>query len=181
MDVIKIIERYYQPDSKAYRLLLHHSTLVTQKAVQIAERMQELHPDTHFIGEASMLHDIGIFMTYSPKIGCHGIHPYICHGYLGKELLDKEGLPRHGLVCERHVGVGITTHDIETNELPLPKRDMVPLSLEEKIVCFADKFYSKAEDSFIQEKSVRDIKEIIGRFGNQKLRQFEEWMVLFGQ
>ncbi|MGO9614400.1 MAG: HD domain-containing protein [Dissulfurispiraceae bacterium] len=179
MDVIKIIERYYHPDSKAYRLLLHHSKLVTQKALLIADRLPKLHPDTDFIEEASMLHDIGIFMTYSPKIGCHGIHPYICHGYLGKELLDNEGLPRHALVCERHVGIGITTDDIDINELPLPKRDMMPLSLEEKIICFADKFYSKAEPSVTQEKSVREIKDMIGRFGNEKLRRFEEWMVLF--
>ena len=60
-----------------------------------------------------MLHDIGIFLTHAPQIGCHGDKPYICHGYLGRELLEKEGFPRHAIVCETHVGVGLTIADIE--------------------------------------------------------------------
>ncbi len=61
-----------------------------------------------------MLHDIGIFLTNAPHIGCYGDKPYICHGYLGREILDKEGLPGHAMVCERHVGAGLTVTDIET-------------------------------------------------------------------
>lgn len=179
MDIIKIIEKYYEPDSKAYYFLLHHSKLVTKKALEIAERVRELNPDFKFIEEAAMLHDIGIFMTYAPKIGCYGFHPYISHGYLGREILEKEGLPKHALVCERHVGVGLTIKDIEGNKLPLPKRDMVPTSLEEKIICFADKFYSKTENSLTKEKNIPEIREIISKFGNDKLKQFDEWIEFF--
>ncbi len=179
MDVLKIIEKYYEPDSKAYYLLVHHSKLVAKKALQIAERVKELSPDFKFIEEASMLHDIGIFMTYSPKIDCHGIHPYISHGYLGREILEKEGLLQHALVSERHVGVGITAKDIKLNKFPLPERDMQPLTLEEKIICFADKFYSKKEHSLEREESVPEIRDAIAKFGDDKLKQFDEWLIFF--
>lgn len=179
MDVLKIIEKYYEPDSKAYYFLIHHSKLVAKKALEVAYRVRELCPDFKFIEEASMLHDIGIFMTHAPKIGCYGFHPYISHGYLGREILQKEGLPRHATVCETHVGVGLTIHDIETNKFPLPKRDMLPISLEEKIICFADKFYSKKEHSLQREKSVPEIREIIAKFSDDKLKQFDEWLEFF--
>jgi uncharacterized protein len=179
MDIIKIIEKYYEPGSKAYYLLIHHSKLIAKKALQVAERVKELKPDFKFIEEAAMLHDIGIFMTYAPKIGCYGLNPYISHGYLGREMLEKEGLPRHALVCERHVGVGLTVEDIELNNFPLPKRDMQPVTLEEKIICFADKFYSKKEHSLEREESVPEIREIIAKFGDDKLKKFDEWLEFF--
>lgn len=179
MNVIKIIEKYYEPDSKAYRFLVHHGMLVAKKALEVAERVKELNPDFRFIEEAAILHDIGIFMTYAPKIGCFGFHPYICHGYLGRELLEKEGLQRHARVCESHVGIGLTKVDIEINNFPLPKRDMIPETLEEKIICFADKFYSKDENFLERQKSLPEIKKMIERYGAEKLRQFEEWLIFF--
>jgi len=179
MDIIKIIEKYFEPDSKAYYYLIHHSKLVASKALQVAERVKDLSPDFKFIEEASMLHDIGIFITYAPKIGCYGFHPYISHGYLGRGILEKEGLPRHAIVCETHVGIGLTIYDIETNNFPLPKRDMQPITLEEKIICFADKFYSKKEHSLEREKSVPEIRKIVAKFGDGKLKQFDEWLEFF--
>jgi len=179
MDVIKLIEKYYGPDSKAYYFLVHHSKLVAHKALQVAGRLKELAPDLKFIEEAAMLHDIGIFMTHDPKIGCYGSHPYISHGYLGRELLEKEGLPLHALVCERHVGVGLTRTDIENNKLPLPARDMLPVTLEEKIICFADKFYSKEEHSLTAEKPVGKIRALVLNFGEDKVKVFDEWLILF--
>lgn len=128
-----------------------------------------------------MLHDIGIFLTNAPRIGCHGDKPYICHGYLGRELLEKEGLPRHAMVCERHVGVGLTTADIGAGNLPVPVRDMLPVTLEEKIICFADKFYSKKRDRSGSGKPVSQIRTELAQFGEEKLRQFDEWIVLFGE
>jgi uncharacterized protein len=179
MDVIRIIEKYYEPDSKAYHFLVSHGRMVATKALQVAGRVKALNPDMKFIEEAAMLHDIGIFMTDAPGLGCFGKHQYIEHGYLGHELLLKEGLPEHALVCERHVGTGISISDIEIRNFPLPKRDMLPVSLEEKIVCFADKFYSKSKDDFERQKSVPAIRAIIMSFGQDKLKQFDEWLLFF--
>ncbi len=126
-----------------------------------------------------MLHDIGIFFTNAPKIGCYGYKEYICHGYLGREVLEREGMPLHALVCERHVGVGITAEEIRSNRLPLPEREMVPVSVEEKIVCLADKFFSKTEHDLLHEKPIARVREMIAKYGEEKLRLFYEWLELF--
>lgn len=178
MDPIKIIEKYYKPGTKAYLFLVPHSKMVAQKAVYIANKVKHLNPDMKFIEEATMLHDIGIFLTNAPQLGCYGNKPYICHGYLGKELLESEGLPKHAMVCENHVGVGLTVRDIEENSLPLPKKDMLPITIEEQIICFADKFFSKDNDP-LKEKPIQKIREFIEKFGEDKLKRFDEWARLF--
>ncbi|MBL7051071.1 HD domain-containing protein [Candidatus Woesearchaeota archaeon] len=179
MDPIKIIQKYYKPDSKSYRLLVGHGKKVAEKALKIAEKVKHLNPDLKFIEEAAILHDIGVFLTDAPKIGCNGDKPYICHSYLGREILDKEGFPKHALVCERHLGVGLTKQEIIKHKLPLPLRDMVPISIEEKIICFADRFFSKTPEHFEKERTLEDIKEWLSQFGNQKVKKFEEWVKLF--
>src|SRR5208282_3141034 len=93
MDVISLMKKYYPSGSQAYSLLVNHSRLVAEKALHVAARVPSLGPNLSFIEEASMLHDIGIFLTNAPHIGCYGDKPYICHGYLGRELLEKDGLP----------------------------------------------------------------------------------------
>ena len=181
MDPMRIISKYYQPESLAYELLVEHSRHVVKKALEVAERVSHLSPDVEFIGEAAMLHDIGIFMTDAPEIGCFGDEEYICHGYLGRELLEREGLPRHGLVCERHIGVGVTAEDIEKHALPLPGRDMMPVSIEEKIICYSDKFFSKKIESLGIEKTLEKIRAEVGGHGPQNLRRFEELHALFSR
>lgn len=177
---MRIIENYYEPGSRAYEILILHSRCVAEKALEIAARVKELNPDFQFVEEAAMLHDIGIFMTDCPKIGCNGEKPYLAHGYLGRQLLEKEGLPKHALVCERHTGVGLTLKDIIGQKLPLPKREMMPVSLEEKIICFADKFYSKKDIHKHKDRSVRSIKKKFHeKFGEEKGEIFDEYASLF--
>ena len=153
------------------------SEAVAQKALKIAKKFPEV--DKNFIYEAAMLHDIGVIFTYIPKLNPDGKYPYIAHGYLGREILEKEGLPKHALVCERHMGVGITKEEIIKKNLPLPQRDMIPVTLEEKIIAFADKFYSKHPDGIIKEKSVEQIIKELKKYGEDKVKIFEEWLKLF--
>lgn len=178
MEPLDIIAKYYKPRSKAYKILVDHSSLVTEKALKIAHQRKDLNPDFNFVEEAAMLHDIGIFKTNAPDLFCFGEYPYLCHGYLGCEILTQEGYPEHGLVCERHTGVGITTEEIILRNLPLPLRDFVPVSVEEQIVCFADKFFSKSGDLF-HEKSVSEVRKSIQKFGEKNLIRFNEWCELF--
>lgn len=179
MNPIDIISEFYVPGSKAYRRLIKHGRQVAIKALGIAIKMPHINPDLEFVQEAAMLHDIGIFMTNSPELGLSGEYPYVCHGYLGREILEKRGLPQHALVCERHVGVGITAEEIKQRRLPLPDRDMVPVSIEEKIICFADKFFSKNGNSNDGEKSIKDILCSLERYGDDKVERFQEWMKKF--
>ena len=178
MNPISIIKKYYTPETVAYKFLVQHSEMVTRKAIEVAERVKHLNPDIEFIREAAMLHDIGIFLTNAPQLGCHGEKPYICHGYLGREILEKEGFPRHAIVCETHVGAGLSIADIEKHNFPIPKRDMMPTTIEEKIICFADKFFSKDNEP-LKEKPIQKIREFIEKFGEDKLRQFDEWVKFF--
>ena len=143
MDALAIINKYYPEDNELKHILLTHSRAVADKALWIADRHPELNLDRAFLEEAAMLHDIGVFLTDAPGIHCQGTHPYICHGYLGSELLQKEGFPKHALVCERHTGAGLSLKSILERELPVPHREMLPVSLEEQVICFADKFFSK--------------------------------------
>lgn len=181
IDPLALITKYYAPQSLAYEILVEHSRRVAQKALAAAEVVAELSPDRNFIEEAAMLHDIGIFLTDAPGLGCFGDEDYICHGYLGRELLEKEGLPVHALVCERHTGVGLSMADIEKLDLPLPRREMLPVSLEEKIVCYADKFFSKRIETLSVEKSLDAVRAEIGRYGEENLRKFEELHRLFSR
>ena len=179
-DPAAVIAKYYRPGSLAYDILTVHSEMVAAKALQLALRVKQLSPDRAFIREAALLHDIGIFLTDAPDIGCFGKHPYIMHGILGREILEKEGLPRHALVCERHTGTGISREDIVSQKLPLPLRDMRPVSLEEQLICYADKFYSKNPQKLRIEKPVEKIRAKLARFGEDKVQQFERWVEQFG-
>ena len=179
MNPVDIIDKYYTSDSRAYEILIQHGKQVAKKAFNAAKKVPQLNPDLDFIKEAAMLHDIGMVLTNATELGCKGKKPYICHGYLGREILEKIGLPRHALVCERHVGVGITIEDIKNYDLPLPKRNMLPVSIEEQIICFADKFFSKNCDSLKKEKSVEDIKQYLKPYGLEKVKKFQSWVDLF--
>jgi uncharacterized protein len=89
MNPLEIIAEFYEPDSRLYQMLVSHGEQVANKAIDIAKRVPHLKPDLDFIKEAAMLHDIGIFETNTPKLGCFGVHPYVCHGYLGRKILEK--------------------------------------------------------------------------------------------
>jgi len=176
MNPIEIINEFYKPDSRLYKIYVNHSSQVTQKALKISENLTHLNPDIQFIREAAMLHDIGIFMTDAPSLGCYGEHLYICHGILGRAVLEQKGLHSHAMVCERHVGVGISVDDIKRSKLPLPLRDMRPVTLEEKIVAYADKFYSK---NSAQEKSIAHIIQELQKYGQDKVDVFNDWAKFF--
>ena len=173
MDYQAIIDKYYPADNELRRVLLKHSRQVANRCLEIAEKHKELALDKQFLEEAAMLHDIGIFLTDADAIHCYGKYHYLCHGYLGADLLRKEGLPRHALVAERHTGTGLTLKQILERDLPVPHRDMCPQSLEEKVVCFADKFYSKTRPT--EEKTVEQAEKSLAKFGPEGVEIFRGW------
>ena len=177
MDPLKIIEKYYNTQSDVYHILISHSRSVANKALLIAEEHPEMNLDLRFIEEAAMLHDIGIIKCNAPDIDCHGTFEYICHGYLGADMLREEGYPIHALVCERHTGTGLSRRMIEEKNLPLPHKDFMPVSLEEQLICFADKFFSKTK--LDKEKKINKIQESLTKRGNDVVLRFNHWCKLF--
>jgi uncharacterized protein len=175
MDPIRLITKYYQPDSLSYRVLMLHSQAVAQKAIKTAMQLNFSRASIEFIGEAALLHDIGIFYTSAREIGCQGNLPYICHGYMGHNLLLAEGLPKHALVCERHTGTGLSLRDLDQFEGLLPWRPMEPVSVEEKLIAYCDKFYSKDPNHLGEETTYEAVLDTLSRFGQEKVNIFKEW------
>ena len=177
MDYQAIIDKYYPEENELRRILMIHSRSVADKALAIAEAHPELPIDKQFVEEAAMLHDIGIFRTNAPSIYCFGAEPYICHGTIGAQLMREEGFPQHALVCERHTGSGLSLLEIERQNLPVPHHDMLPLSLEEKLICYADKFFSKTH--LEREKTVEQARNSLLKFGEEGIARFDTWIQLF--
>lgn len=177
MDYQAIIDKYYPDDNELRRLLIRHSRDVADRALRICDRHPELHLDRQFVEEGAMLHDLGIFMTNAPGICCHGTDPYILHGYDGGRLLRADGFPRHARVCERHTGAGITLEEIDRLHLPLPRHDFLPESMEEKLICYADKFYSKSRPDRV--KTLAEAEYSVAKHGGDGLTRFLEWELTF--
>jgi len=180
MDVRKIVEKYYYPNSKTFIYLMTHSRAVADLALECARKVIDEGPDLEFIEQAALLHDIGIFKVHAHQIGCIGPMQYVEHGYLGRELLEELGYPKHALVCERHVGCGISLADIEKFELPLPKREMVPITLEEEIVCYADKFFTKHPQRLTEIQPVEKVRGQVAKYGEEQLKRFDLWHARYG-
>ena len=177
MDYQVIINKYYPEDNELRHILLVHSRAVADKALAIADRHPELSLDRQFIEEAAMLHDIGIVRCNAPGIQCFGTEPYICHGRIGAEILRAERFPRHARVCERHTGAGITRSQIIAQKLPLPQQDFLPETMEEKVICYADKFFSKSH--LDEEKTIEQAIASLSKFGEEGVARFREWVKMF--
>ena len=159
-----IIHKYYAQQPQLEELLLLHSRQVAQRAMLVCDLHPELGLDRPFLYEAAMLHDIGILRCDAPGILCYGTEPYLRHGIIGGEMLRAEGLPCHARVAERHTGAGLP--------------GLMPETLEEMVVCYADKFYSKSRPN--EEKSPEAIVRSLERFGHDGVERFLNWDEQFG-
>ncbi len=177
MDYLSIIRKYYPVDNNLRKLLLLHSTRVADRCMYICDIHPELQLDRPFLLEAAMLHDIGIAWCHAPSIFCEGTEPYIKHGIIGAKLLRDEGLERHARVCERHTGTGLTREQIERQQLPLPVADYQPETLEEQVVCYADKFYSKSHPERVL--TVAQTAQSLAKFGQEGVDKFLRWAEMF--
>lgn len=206
MDYLALLHRYYPEDNALRRMLLHHSRQVCARALQIVERHPELGANRHLVEAGAMLHDIGIFLTDAPGIHCHGTAHYILHGSLGAQLLrneaeqlKKEKLQAEQLkeeklqaiqlqeelhfyealarICERHTGTGLTRQTIIERGLPDPQQDLLPETIEEQIICYADKFYSKSH--LERERTIAQTLQSLEKFGDEGVEKFRHWTELF--
>lgn len=180
MNPIALLEKHFGDNRAGFEIVCRHSRMVADKALAIASSAPHHELDLGFIEEAALLHDIGVCGVHAPKLNCFGSAPYICHGIIGRNILEAEGLPLHALVCERHIGVGLTALDIALQQLPLPEREMAPVSSCERIVALADLFYSKKGGELDREKSAAQVKSDLLKFGQDKVLIFENWLSDFG-
>lgn len=177
MDYQTIIDKYYPAGTTCRGIFMHHSQQVANKALKIMAHCR-LDLDPKEVETAAMLHDIGIFMTDAPDIDCHGSEPYIRHGIIGADLLRKEGYDeKFARVAERHTGAGLSIDDIVNQNLPLPDKEYCPETLLEKLICYADKFFSKS--GAMREKPIEKVISSMSRFSGNTLIRFNELHALF--
>jgi len=177
----EIIDAYFPVGSVMRDYYLLHVENVTKKALSICDRNPNLQANRDLVEAGALLHDIGICCVFAPEIGCYGEEPYIRHGVLGAEIVCREGLSEIAPFCENHIGVGITEADIVKYRLDLPVCNMIPQTVEQKMVAFADKFFSKSQHHLTVPKPIEKIHKGLLRYGVEKIAIFNQWCELFGE
>lgn len=176
----KIIDDNYPTYRKVRGILLSHSRSVSELSLQISHILN-LNLTDDVIEAAAMLHDIGIIATDAPGIDCHGTAPYLCHGAIGADMLRAANAPEElARVAERHTGAGLTAEEIDVLNLPLPVgRSYMPESTLERLICYADCFYSKGGDG--GKKTLERVRASMDKFGESVRQRFELLHKEFGQ
>lgn len=131
-----------------------------------------------------LIHDIGTYQLIKHD-GSDGEplrfkhSKYIQHGLRGYKLLRACGFDEAlALFARNHTGIGLTARMVQDQDLPLPVADYVPVTLEQDLVMYADKFHTKSDpaefvgfDRCIRraakhgEANARGMRDLIDRYG----------------
>jgi uncharacterized protein len=125
-----------------------HCIAVSTIAVSLAGRVK-VPLDRELVRQGGLLHDIGRART-------HGIDHAVAGVAIARELGFSERLV---LIIERHIGAGITA--AEAVRLGIPQKDYLPLTVEEKIVSYADNLTNGIREMLFYEALDR-FKNILG-------------------
>lgn len=176
-----LVDLFYSENTVARDILVTHSKAVAGLALRINADKQ-LGLDPRQIEYAAMLHDIGIIKTNAPGIGCFGTESYIRHGVLGADMLREVSAPEWAArVAERHTGSGLTRDEITARNLPLPSdRILMPGTLLERLICYADKFFSKNPERLSEQKSLETVRSELARHGAESLSRYNDLYKEFG-
>lgn len=177
-DDIAALHKKHAPSTAAFDSVWGHCQIVQDIALQITKDRNAVNHE--LISAGALLHDIGVYRLYRDG-ALDNSKPYITHGLLGYELLKAEGLAE--AVCRfalLHTGVGITRADIVTGTLPLPPRDYIAETNEEKIVMYADKFHSKSEPATFN-SATWYTQYLATKFGNDKATLFGQLVHTYGE
>lgn len=163
---IKILQK-----NKCTPEVIAHCQAVAALALEIAEKFKAKNYsiNTSLIEAGALLHDLGRTKNHS-----------VNHAIEGMQLAQAENLP-DPIICiiKRHVGAGITVEEAE--RLNWPKDNYIPQTLEEKIVCYADKCISgnkriHAETTVkqLQDQKLYDAAERVRKLHNDITSLLEE-------
>ncbi|MFE1268144.1 HD domain-containing protein [Streptomyces sp. NPDC058757] len=176
-DEIRALHRKHAPSDAAFELVFTHCEIVAALADQLLSRSGR-GADADLVRAGCLLHDIGVYRLYDSAGRIDGAS-YVTHGVLGHRLLAEEGLPETLCrFCSCHTGVGLTREDVLAQGLPLPPADYVPVTPEERMVMYADKFHSKSTPPRFVSPDTFEAR--IGRFGQEKAAVFRSLRRLYG-
>ena len=135
--------------------VMAHCRAVADFAVEIANACREkgMKVDVDLVRIGGLLHDIGRAKT-------HGVD----HGVMGASIARDYSLSGKLVnIIERHVGSGITEKEARRSGLPV--KSFVPVSLEERVVAYADKLiegstrlpFGVAVERFRRDKNIPEV------------------------
>ncbi len=131
-ELLKILKVPYQ--------IRRHSLKVSEKALELAEKITDGNINLKLVEIGALLHDVGRSKT-------HGFN----HAIIGGKILRERGYPKElARICETHILGGLDKED--ANNLGLPQKDYIPQTLEEKIICLADKLINGTKEVTIEER-----------------------------
>ncbi len=120
--------------------VIRHCIAVAEVAVETADKLSEkgYKINIPLVEVGALLHDLGRSKTHT-----------VDHSLVGAQIAQSVGLPEPVVrIIRRHVGAGITAEEAE--KLGWPKDTYMPQTLEEKIVCYADKIIDKSRRTPIE-------------------------------
>ncbi|MCK4808725.1 MAG: HD domain-containing protein [Candidatus Aenigmarchaeota archaeon] len=167
-DALDLLEKRFLKYRKDWRhSILDHVIIVRDLSLFLAGKMIERgeNIDLKLLSTACLLHDIG-YATAKESVR---------HGVEGAKYLKEKGLEREARAAERHIGVGISRE--ESIRLGLVSRDLIPKTIEERILCYCDNldFF----DNKTGKHTLKDSKAVEERFGSEMgeeyRRQTEEF------
>lgn len=146
-DIYKLHQKYScgKNREKMLEVVWTHSQIIKEISLMIAQNLEknyQIETNKNLLIFGSLVHDIGYYDCFDGYY--KKIQPYILHGKIGYDILKKEKYPEN--VCRFtliHLGVGINSEQIIKENIPLEKKDYIPITLEEEIVAYADNFHSK--------------------------------------
>ncbi len=115
--------------------VINHCEEVAKLALEIASKLEKkgLKVDLKLVEAGALLHDIGRSKSHA-----------VDHGVVGAKIAELEGLPEAVVrIIKRHVGGGITAQEAE--RFGWPKDVYEPVTLEEKLVSYADKLIDSSK------------------------------------
>ncbi len=131
-ELLKILKVPYQ--------VRRHSLKVSDKALDLAEKITKNSINLELVEIGALLHDVGRSKTHGFK-----------HAIIGGKILRERGFPEElARICETHILGGLDKE--EAKKVGLPERDYLPLTLEEKIICLADKHIAGTKDVSIEQR-----------------------------
>lgn len=129
--------------------VINHCKAVTNLAIETAKTIQlrGIPVDINLVEIGAILHDVGRSKTHT-----------VDHAVVGAKIAKQAGLPESIIsIIKRHVGGGITQN--EAKKLGWKNDVYMPLTLEEKIVSYADKLIEKSKLVSIENTIEKLIKE----------------------
>lgn len=163
-----------------FDLIWTHSEIIRKISLIIADNLEKtrnIEVDREIIEIGAMVHDIGYYHCYDDELNVDCKTLPILHGFKGAEILKGEGFPESWQrFCLVHSATGFTKEDVAREKMPVAADDYLPITIEEEIVTYADKYHTKhpAFDSY------ENITSRIGKFDPDRKVRFETLRKKYG-